>query len=57
MAEYDIGESGNTLVIESTDVMTGDRNRRMQLYYQLIHSISAAMRIDIMVHYGRYLSR
>ena len=31
--------------------MTGDRNRLMQLYYQLIHSISKAKRIDIIVSF------
>ena len=31
--------------------MTGDRNRRMQLYYQLIQSISGAKQIDIIVSF------
>ncbi len=31
--------------------MTGDRNRRMQLYYQLIQSISRAKKIDIIVSF------
>ena len=49
MVGYDIGQNNTALVIDPTDVMTGDRNRRMQLYYQLIHSISKAKRIDIIL--------
>ena len=51
MVEYDFGEGTNSYVITPTDVMTGDRNRRMQLYYQLIRSISGAKRIDIIVSF------
>ena len=39
MVGYDITQNNTALVIDPTDVMTGDRNRRMQLYYQLIRSI------------------
>ena len=34
-----------------TDVMTGDRDKRMQLYYQLIHSLKRAESIDIIVSF------
>ncbi|MBQ8305056.1 MAG: DEAD/DEAH box helicase family protein [Blautia sp.] len=51
MVEYDIRENENSYVITPTDVMTGDRNRRMQLYYQLLHSISGAKQIDIIVSF------
>ena len=37
--------------IASTDVMTGDRDRRMQLYYQLIRSMDNARQIDIIVSF------
>ena len=37
--------------IARTDVMTGDRDKRMYLYYQLIHSIEKAMQIDIVVSF------
>ena len=37
--------------IESTDVMTGDRNQSRFLYYQLKMSISKAQRIDIIVSF------
>ena len=51
MAEYDLKEDGLSYEITPTDVMTGDRNRRMQLYYQLIQSISGAKQIDIIVSF------
>ena len=53
MAEYNIAEevSGEVLEIETTDVMTGDRNRRRFLYYQLKMSIQLAKRIDIIVSF------
>ncbi len=37
--------------IEPTDVMTGDRNRRRFLYYQLKMSMQKAVRIDIIVSF------
>ncbi|WP_022750208.1 DEAD/DEAH box helicase family protein [Lachnobacterium bovis] len=37
--------------IEYTDVMTGDSNRVVQLYYQLINSIRTAKKIDIVVSF------
>lgn len=51
MAEYAFGEKDNTYLIAPTDAMTGDRNRRFQLYYQLISSISRARQIDIIVSF------
>ena len=51
MAEHDFREDGLSYVITPTDVMTGDRNRRMQLYYQLSQSISHAKKIDIIVSF------
>ena len=51
MAGYDLNEDGLSYVITPTDIMTGDRNRRMQLYYQLIQSISGAKQIDIIVSF------
>lgn len=35
----------------STDVMTGDRNKRMYLYYQLINSLKKAESVDIIVSF------
>ncbi len=35
----------------STDVMTGDANRRMQLYYQLVNSLAKAHSVDIIVSF------
>lgn len=37
--------------VESTDVMTGDRNRKRFLYYQLKMSMQKASRIDIIVSF------
>ncbi len=51
MVEYSFEENEKSYVIVPTDAMTGDRNHRMQLYYQLIHSISGAKRIDIIVSF------
>ncbi|WP_026834748.1 DEAD/DEAH box helicase family protein [Eubacterium xylanophilum] len=39
------------LNIARTDVMTGDRDKRMYLYYQLIRSIKEAVQIDIVVSF------
>jgi len=41
----------NDLMIESTDVMTGDRNRSRFLYYQLKMSMMKAKGIDIIVSF------
>ena len=35
----------------STDVMTGGRNERMQLYYQLVQSLQKAESVDIIVSF------
>ena len=58
MAQSDFAEKINTdglqdelLQIESTDVMTGDRNRNRFLYYQLKMSMRKAKRIDIIVSF------
>ena len=37
--------------IVRTDVMTGDRDKRMHLYYQLIKSMEKAVQIDIIVSF------
>ena len=53
MAESNSAEKVNIEVAEvaSTDVMTGDRDKRMYLYYQLIKSIGQAKQIDIIVSF------
>lgn len=50
MAEFDSAERVSTYLEEyDTDVMTGDRDKRMYLYYQLVNSMKRADRIDIIV--------
>lgn len=49
-------ENNSTQMIEAdvmteSDVMTGDRDRRMYLYYQLVKSIGQAKQIDIIVSF------
>lgn len=53
MAQYDIEKDyiGDGYIIESTSVMTGDRNRERYLLYQLKMSIAKAQRIDIIVSF------
>lgn len=53
MAQFDFTEKidNSELQIESTDVMTGDRNRSRFLYYQLKMSMLKANRIDIIVSF------
>lgn len=53
MAEFNSAEKLNIeeAEIESTDVMTGDRDKRMYLYYQLVNSIKKADRVDIIVSF------
>ena len=59
MAEYHIAEKveeegfqeEELFQIETTDVMTGDRNRSRYLYYQLKMSIRQAEKIDIVVSF------
>lgn len=48
MVEFNFAEELN---VESTDVMTGDRNRDRFLYYQLKMSMKRAERIDIIVSF------
>lgn len=38
-------------IIDATNVMTGDSNRRTQLYYQLVNGIRTAKSIDIVVSF------
>ena len=55
MAQSDLAEKVNFEEryddIETTDVMTGDRNRNRFLYYQLKMSILKARQIDIIVSF------
>ena len=55
MAQFDFAEKENgqwnTVEVEPTDVMTGDRNQSRFLYYQLKMSIVNAKRIDIIVSF------
>lgn len=51
MAESDFAEKINTDDTPVTDVMTGDRDKRMYLYYQLTRSIRQAKQIDIIVSF------
>lgn len=53
MVKHNSAEELNkeSVKIDYTDVMTGDRDRRMQLYYQLIHSMEQATQIDIIVSF------
>ena len=53
MAESDFEENLNIEFsdMDSTDVMTGDRDKHLQLYYQLIKSMRKARQIDIIVSF------
>ncbi len=53
MAQFDFAEKieTNELQIETTDVMTGDRNKSRFLYYQLKVSMLRANKIDIIVSF------
>ena len=53
MAEQNLAEERNENAFEvpRTAVMTGDRNRRMHLYYQLIQDMETATQIDIIVSF------
>ena len=52
MAEFDSAERVSTYLEEyDTDVMTGDRDKRMYLYYQLVNSMKKADCIDIIVSF------
>lgn len=51
--EFDEGQESQLQIetVEPTDVMTGDRNRKRFLYYQLKMSMQKASRIDIIVSF------
>ena len=53
MAQFNIEEKSEIeeLHIESTDVMTGDKNRSRFLLYQLKFSMAKAKQIDIIVSF------
>lgn len=53
MAEFNSAKELNIDFSEvyDTDVMTGDRDRRMYLYYQLIGSLRKAVSVDIIVSF------
>ena len=52
MAEFDSAERVSTYLEEyDTDVMTGDRDKRMYLYYQLVNSMKRADRFDIILSF------
>jgi superfamily II DNA or RNA helicase/HKD family nuclease len=53
MVEFNSAEKLNIDFVEgySTDVMTGDRDKRMYLYYQLIQSLKKAESVDIIVSF------
>lgn len=53
MVEFNSAEELTTDFTEeySTDVMTGDRDKRMYLYYQLINSLKKADGVDIIVSF------
>lgn len=51
MAQSNFEERIDTYEIESTNVMTGDRDRSRYLYYQLKMSIAEAKQIDIIVSF------
>ena len=53
MAESNSAEKQNIDFTEaySTDVMTGDKDKRMYLYYQLVGSLKKAVSVDIIVSF------
>ncbi|MBR1740369.1 MAG: DEAD/DEAH box helicase family protein, partial [Lachnospiraceae bacterium] len=53
MAEFNFAEdlNMNPEEVQSTDVMTGDSDKRMYLYYQLIGSLKKADSVDIIVSF------
>ena len=51
MAQSNFEERIDTYEIESTNVMTGDRDRSRYLYYQLKMSVEKAKQIDIIVSF------
>lgn len=53
MAEFDSAERLEEEKLSGfvTDVMTGDKDKRMYLYYQLINSLKKADSVDIIVSF------
>lgn len=53
MAEFNSAKELNIdfSEVHDTDVMTGDRDRRMYLYYQLVGSLRKAVSVDIIVSF------
>jgi HKD family nuclease len=53
MSEFNTAQNLNTeeTVIDTTDVMTGDRNKQRYLYYQLVGSLKKANSVDIIVSF------
>ena len=53
MAEFNHAKELNTNVDYDfiTDAMTGDRDARMHLYFQLLHSFQKADSVDIIVSF------
>lgn len=53
MAEFNSAEKLNVDFVEeySTDVMTGGKDKRMYLYYQLVQSLKKAESVDIIVSF------
>ena len=51
MAQFNYAEEMKNVVVESTDVMTGDRDQSRFLYYQLKTSMMKAKGIDIIVSF------
>ena len=53
MAEFNSAEKRDIDFTEeySTDVMTGDKDKRMYLYYQLVGSLKKAVSVDIIVSF------
>lgn len=53
MAQSNFEERIDTYEIESTNVMTGDRDRSRYLYYQLKMSMAKAKQMDIIKHFQK----
>ena len=49
--KVNLDDARNYMEEYSTDVMTGGRNERMQLYYQLVQSLQKAESVDIIVSF------
>jgi superfamily II DNA or RNA helicase/HKD family nuclease len=47
----DLNLNTDDTIIETTDVMTGDRNKQRYLYYQLVGSLKKAQSVDIIVSF------